>query len=94
MCACSGKFQYLQFVVVSLSVYQKPVWSDVALTIANIVTSQSMVFLFFWQGNIICQFVNDIIEFLNREISAFCQFPVFSVLVGSRNLSHHLYASR
>ena len=33
-------------------------------------------------------------EFFNGKIPAFRQFPVFSVLAGSRNLSHYLYASR
>ncbi len=48
MSASSDQFKYQQFVVVGLSVYQKPVRLDVAFPLADIIPLQCIVFVLYW----------------------------------------------
>ena|GEM_PF-6837229 len=50
MSTSSGKFEYLQFVVICLFVYQQPIRPDMTFPIADIISSQGMVFILF-RGN-------------------------------------------
>ena len=47
MSTSSGKFEYLQLVVICLSVYQQPIRFDMTFPITDIIPLQSMVFLLF-----------------------------------------------
>ena len=47
MSTSSGKFEYLQLVVICLSVYQQPIRFDMTFPITDIIPLQRMVFLLF-----------------------------------------------
>ena len=85
---CSYQIQNMKFILIFLTIYQQPIWLNVAFSKSCKLASKGMVLSFRWQWDIICKIEDHFIELILRKVSFSCKFQIFLELMSKYDFSH------